>query len=174
MIDKSMFCHPETNICVLECNTNSDCPDDWTCDTRAATRASSGNRTFCAPPSCSAGSAASSAKHVGDRCLPDSVPETGYDDREAYLGTSSEDCGGGVCLVYHLRGDPGDCVDTGDPDAPVCADPAEVESRVYCSCRCDAPDGFAQCKCPSGFLCQDILEQGGPDVRGAYCVRDGT
>ena len=127
------------------------------------------------------------AHAVGAPCLPEQVPEAGFDDREAYLETSSLDCETRVCLVFHLSGDPREScqpVDASgcDPDlepecAPpvLCADPSEVTDRVYCSCRCDAGDtGFAECDCPSGFSCIDVLEVGGPSVRGGYCVRDGT
>ncbi len=59
-----------------------------------------------------------------------------------------------------------------------CSDPNDLDgenSRVYCTCRCNSADtGFAECECPDGFSCVDVLEQGGPGVRGGYCVRNGT
>jgi hypothetical protein len=175
-IDKSMFCDPETNRCTQPCSTDADCLDKWSCDDSDATKAASGGKAICVAPSCSAGSKVASAAHVGDPCLAEPVPESGFDDREVYLGTSDDDdCGGGVCLVYHLSGDPSaDCVATPAGSGKLCANPAEVEGRVYCSCRCSASDGYAQCACPSGFSCQDVLEQGGPDLAGGYCVKNGT
>jgi hypothetical protein len=130
------------------------------------------------PNMCSAGSKSAIADRVGHTCLPDVVPPTGLDDRTSYLSTADTDCGGGVCLAFHLRGDPRPgCVPTPSvdgSDSGQCATAAEVESRVYCSCRCKAPDGYAECGCPSGFVCVDVLDQGGPEVRGSYCVKKNT
>jgi hypothetical protein len=130
--------------------------------------------------SCSAGPRSGTSGRVGDPCLPDAVPEGGFSDSEAYLGTSDADCGGGVCLTYRLLGDPReDCVPSaGDPQSggpgTLCAPPYDVEKRIYCSCRCDAPAGYAECACPDGFACVDVLDQGSDDIRGGYCVRNGT
>lgn len=56
-----------------------------------------------------------------------------------------------------------------------CATAAEVEERVYCSCRCNSDDtGFAECECPSGFTCGSVLKQGNAGVRGGYCIRKST
>ena len=115
------------------------------------------------------------ASGLGKGCLPDVVPEGGFHDAEAYVSTPSGQCGGGPCLVYRLRGDPREsCMSSPLPDAPVCASPREVEERVYCSCRCDAPEGFPECECGDGFTCVDLLAQGSDEVRGGYCVRNGT
>lgn len=124
---------------------------------------------------------------VGAPCLPEQVPDTGFDDREAYIESSSVQCETRVCMVFRLRGDPREgCVETGaavacDPNDPDCvptvrcATPAEVRDRVYCTCRCNSGGtGFAECECPDGFSCVDVLEQGGPGVRGGYCVKNGT
>jgi hypothetical protein len=49
--------------------------------------------------------------------------------------------------------------------------------RVYCSCRCSAPEGDPGelCECPEEFFCvDDVVPAGVPGVRGGYCVRDGT
>jgi hypothetical protein len=129
---------------------------------------------------------------VGAPCLPEQVPDEGFDPSEAYIESSSVQCETRVCLVYQLSGDPrmpcGEgtaataaptCTETDPTKCPAagatCADPAQIERRVYCSCRCDAGDtGFAECECPEGFACHKILERGGPGVRGSYCVRNGT
>jgi hypothetical protein len=31
-IDRSMFCHPQQNVCALACSSNADCPPAWVCD----------------------------------------------------------------------------------------------------------------------------------------------
>lgn len=126
---------------------------------------------------------------VGAPCLPEQVPETGFDETEAYIETSSVQCETRVCMVYQLKGAPrgsADCVEpsqcrvcvAGDMDCVpdvCCASDEDVDERVYCTCRCDAPEGdFAECSCPTGFTCAQVLEQGNAGVRGKYCVRDGT
>jgi len=123
---------------------------------------------------------------VGAPCLPEQVPDTGFDDREAYIESSSVQCETRVCIVFRLRGDPREgCMQTGPTECPpedpgcvpsaLCAEEDEVKKRVYCTCRCNSADtGFAECECPDGYSCVDVLEQGGPGVRGGYCVRDGT
>jgi hypothetical protein len=121
---------------------------------------------------CSAGSTSASAAHVGDACLPEVVPEDGFSSVEVYLETASQHCSQGApCLVYRLEGDPSErCV----PAERTCAPPQEVAERVYCTCRCNAPEGYAECDCPRGFSCVELLEQGSDEVRGGYCVRNGT
>ncbi|MDD9939546.1 MAG: hypothetical protein OXU20_00660 [Myxococcales bacterium] len=120
---------------------------------------------------------------VGEACMPESVPESGFDDREAYLETNNPQCGGNACLVYQLSGDPRpDCVEiVCPPDDPACtprfcATQEEVRERLYCSCRCDVPEGVDAelCGCPEDFSCVPVLRRGGPGVAGSYCVRTGT
>lgn len=120
-------------------------------------------------PTFSAGCASSP---VGDPCDPENVPPGGFDPAEAYLETSSVQCRTRVCMVYKLAGDPGDC----DPGSPGCATPSEVEARVYCTCRCDAPadSNTPTCSCPGGYTCTEVLQLGGSGIRGSYCVKDGT
>lgn len=124
---------------------------------------------------------------VGAPCLPEQIPESGFDSKEAYVETSSVQCETRVCIVYHLEGDPrSTCVASappagckmGDPGcAPekICATDEQTTSKVYCTCRCDSgKTGFAECECPAGFSCQQVLEQGADGVRGGYCVRTDT
>jgi hypothetical protein len=133
--------------------------------------------------------AACSTPAVGAPCLPEQVPATGFDDREAYIESSSVQCQTRVCMVYKLRGDPRtDCNPTPttaacdpmkDPKcipAVQCATKDQVADRVYCTCRCKAPanTAFANCTCPDGFSCVDVLDQGDPGVRGSYCVKNKT
>ena len=121
---------------------------------------------------------------VGAPCLPEQVPESGFDDREAYIESSSVQCQTRVCIVYHLAGDPRkDCKPVpaptnckmGDPGCvpgKVCALADATDESVYCTCRCDSGQtGFAECECPAGFACQPVLEQGSDGVRGGYCVK---
>jgi hypothetical protein len=56
-VDKSMFCHPKQNVCVLRCQTSANCPAAWVCDDRMSTLAetadSGGNgRAICINPTC--------------------------------------------------------------------------------------------------------------------------
>jgi hypothetical protein len=126
---------------------------------------------------------------VGAPCLPEQVPEDGFDESEAYIETSSVQCETRVCMVYQLKGAPSGsaaCVEPsqcktcpiGDTNckADVCCAPEqEIDRRVYCTCRCDSGGGdFAECSCPTGFTCAQVLEQGNAGVRGKYCVRNGT
>jgi hypothetical protein len=132
---------------------------------------------------------------VGAPCLPEQIPATGFDDKEAYIESSSVQCQTRVCMVYKLAGDPrkGCRMTTPTAAAPACdpkttancpavqattqcASADEIEKRVYCTCRCKAPanTAFAECACPDDFSCVDVLDQGGPGVRGSYCVKKGT
>ena len=127
------------------------------------------------------------APGVGDPCSPEAVPEGGFVATESYLETSSVQCRTRVCAVYQLNGVPnfigpdinGDGApdQTCDPTTEACADVAETEQRVYCTCRCDAPSDVGQaslCDCPDGFSCLEVSTQGGPGVRGSYCIRSST
>lgn len=110
---------------------------------------------------------------TGEMCTPEQVPEGGFSATEAYLETERPQCESGTCMVYRLQGDPREICEDGS--RPNCASRSEVEQRVYCTCRCDgAPDGVEECDCPSDFSCVPVLELGGPNVEGSYCVRDGT
>ena len=113
----------------------------------------------CAPPA------------VGDPCTPEAVPMGGFVGSEAYLETSSVQCRTRVCMVYRLDGDPR-CTGAG------CADPAEVEQRVYCTCRCGVPSDVSGdptlCECPEGYSCTEVLDLGGDGIRGSYCVKSST
>jgi hypothetical protein len=118
---------------------------------------------------------------VGAPCLPEQVPEDGFADQEAYVESSSVQCETRVCLVFRLQGDPREgCVpvppDPADPSSrgKICATPENIEKHIYCTCRCNSPGGFDECECPDGFTCITVLEQGGPGVKGGYCVRNGT
>ncbi len=121
-----------------------------------------------------AGSGCSSSG-VGEPCVPEAVPAGGFLKSETYLETSSVQCETRVCLVRGLDGDPNNLEEDECPlGEATCVTAAEVERDVYCSCRCAAPAGVGvpTCGCPSGFLCEEVLETGGDGIRGSYCVRD--
>ena len=115
------------------------------------------------------------APGVGDPCEPEQVPAGGFVPTEAYLETSSVQCRTRVCMVYKLAGDPREeC----DPTQTVCPTRDQVDDRVYCTCRCRAPDdpNATVCECPEGYECTEVLtsEGAGPGIRGSYCVKSGT
>jgi hypothetical protein len=107
---------------------------------------------------------------VGAACMPSVIPEAGFDPREAYFEPRSEQCQTGGCLVYALEGDPSsECA----PPA-ICPSAMEIERSVYCSCRCDAPEGDTGplCDCPDGFACVEAIGPGPRGIEGGYCVRN--
>ena len=111
---------------------------------------------------------------VGAPCLPEQIPDTGFDPREAYIESSSVQCETRVCMVYQLAGDP-TCPPEQSTEDHKCAEVSDVEQSVYCTCRCDSGStGFAECECPDGFSCVEVLNKGGPGVRGGYCVKNST
>lgn len=120
------------------------------------------------------------ASGVGDPCVPEVVPEGGFNRAEAYLETSSVQCRTRVCMVYQLEGDPSEsreeCNDRGGADCAFKPIMADIDDRVFCTCRCDAPvgNGAPLCACGEGFTCTQVLDLGGDGIRGSYCVRDST
>ena len=120
----------------------------------------------CAPPE-------SDASENGAACMPSFASDGfDFDPREAWVEARSNGCNQGACLVFHLHGDPSpDCERS---EGKTCPTAEEVERSVYCSCRCDAPEGDpgSLCDCGDGFSCEEILPDGPPGVRGSYCVRD--
>jgi hypothetical protein len=52
--DTSMFCHPEQNICVKRCQSSTECPPSWECDTRPASTDVTDGEAFCVNPTCGA------------------------------------------------------------------------------------------------------------------------
>ncbi len=116
---------------------------------------------------------------VGDPCVPEAIPEGGgFDSLETYLETSSVGCATRVCAVFGFAGDPSEsleeCEAAGGTDCAGKPLQQEIDDRVYCTCRCATPtSGASTCTCPSGFVCQEILdESAGPGIAGSYCVRE--
>jgi hypothetical protein len=121
---------------------------------------------------------ADSAEHtgsVGDPCTLN-PPDGRALESEVYVQAPASECGTGVCVGFHLAGYPNRVCDEDEPSSSDgCVNEDELEQRVYCSCRCDAPAGSADaCDCPKHFGCVEALPDGPPGLRGSYCVRDGT
>ena len=126
---------------------------------------------------CLAGLGCSSSA-VGDPCSPEQVPIGGFLASETYLEKESVQCATRVCLVRGLMGDPSnlqpECPKDVEGEPSTCVSENDVERSVYCSCRCGAPaeSGLPTCDCPGGFICEPVLETGGPGLEGSYCIRD--
>ena len=120
------------------------------------------------------GMVACGAPGVGDPCIPEQIPDNGFDMSEAYIESSSVQCETRVCMVWHLAGAPPEsrtCMQRPE----TCAKMDDVNNLVYCTCRCDSGNArFASCTCPSGYTCTPVLEQGSEGVRGSYCVLSNT
>ena len=122
------------------------------------------------------------APGVGDPCIPEAIPPgPGFDQSEVYLETSSVQCRTRVCMVYNFAGNPSQSQEEcfADPTGPDCSNrqpEAEIDDRVFCTCRCGTTtQGASTCECPSGFSCEPILdEEAGPGIAGSYCVRTAT
>lgn len=116
---------------------------------------------------------------------PCSAQQSEYFDLQAIIATRSDDCGQGVCIAYHLHGRvDGECGAATEPDGPVgdasvvddteCADPEQIDMRMYCTCRCDGPPGTTDlCDCPDGFSCVDTIAPTISSAAGSYCVKNG-
>ncbi|MCS6797682.1 MAG: hypothetical protein NZ898_03995 [Myxococcota bacterium] len=117
------------------------------------------------------------APGVGDPCIPETIPPGGFNDQESFIETSSVQCRTRVCLVYELKGDPTMILgENCPPSAPpgLCPMREEVEERVYCTCRCKAPEGSTAttCDCPEGYSCEELVTVGlAGGARGHYCVK---
>lgn len=104
---------------------------------------------------------------VGDPCTPEYVPPEGFHNTEIYIETSSVQCQTRVCGVFRY---------SGDPNVEFETDPTSLERKVFCTCRCRAPNkNFTTCECPDGFVCsEDVLKNAGDALRGGYCIRPGN
>jgi hypothetical protein len=135
------------------------------------------------------------APPVGDPCLPEVVPEGGFQRSEVYLENPSLQCRSRICIVNHYQGDLIDSAVNGDgiperdadedidgEDTAPCGESCGwvgIEDRIYCTCKCGVTAGgdsqTITCDaCPGGFECCPIFSIGGEGFKGDYCVRDGT
>ena len=115
-----------------------------------------------------------SVSDVGAACLPRAIPARGFDPRTASVEVRSDQCESEACLVFGLYGDPRpECVAS---ETVQCPTAEEVERSIYCSCRCDAPEGDpgSLCECGEGFSCTPTIEGAPAGIRGSYCVRTET
>ena len=57
-VDRRLFCHPQLNVCMQPCSTDTDCPAAWICDDRGETIAATqsdgrpGGTAVCLNPTC--------------------------------------------------------------------------------------------------------------------------
>jgi hypothetical protein len=51
---ETLFCHPSFNTCVQTCNSDTQCPPAWVCDSREETLLATDNRPYCVNPTCGA------------------------------------------------------------------------------------------------------------------------
>ena len=131
---------------------------------------------------------------VGDPCIPEAVPcdsqgeNCGFRSSESYVEASSVQCRSRLCIVHKLdnrtegTADPrlvdnnGDGIDdaTGVPCNNRCVNNSHLDESIYCTCKCGGPKTREFCKCPSGFKCEQVLnnENAGKGIQGSYCVRD--
>lgn len=117
---------------------------------------------------------------VGDSCVPEIVPEGGFDPaNDIYLETASVGCLTLVCAVDEFTGDPRrsseDCEADGGGvfECAAFASQATIDERVYCTCRCSDPDidPDSLCTCGAGFECVNPFE--GTSFESGYCLRAG-
>jgi hypothetical protein len=130
---------------------------------------------------------------VGDPCIPEKIPCSeingktvcGYTSTESYLESSSVQCRSRICIVHQLEGvnaknpaDPTKVQTAANPTAPctdgTCVTEQQLDQSVFCTCKCGGPKTSLEfCKCPGGFTCAQIIQEGlgGVGVQGSYCVR---
>lgn len=136
---------------------------------------------------------------VGDPCIPEDEYRTNFGSftaAEVNAESRSFQCETRVCLVANFQGrvscpygnqQGGQCYVPGAEQTSdnVVTETVQPQARsrspndaVYCSCRCDGPDPEAQyCECPSGFRCQQLIDDlglGDRQLTGSYCIKNGT
>jgi hypothetical protein len=53
--DRTMFCHPDLNVCVRSCTSDATCPPAWVCDNRPETLVATKDKgAYCVNPTCGA------------------------------------------------------------------------------------------------------------------------
>lgn len=149
------------SACMPECDNDDDCETDRVCEHGVCVPATG---SPCLPTASCSSESATCAQNAP-------VGYFVFSNDEVFIEGKGPSCPG-VCMVYELAGDISpNC--RGDN----CANPEEVEERIYCSCRCALPDGVTgePCTCPDGMLCSsEMFEVAGADLSGGYCIKDGT
>jgi hypothetical protein len=141
---------------------------------------------------------------IGDACTPGDESSTafpGFGATEVNIEDRTTQCATGICIAAHFQGRVScpyggpDCM-TRCPYGSDCTTPSGTpvavdvkpqlvtrppSSAVYCSCRCDGPEGTGPfCACPNGFECSPLVEDIGirnpelPVLAGSYCIKAGT
>jgi len=189
-----------SGVCLRTCAADVDCVGAYRCEEGACVPLAGA-----ATPS--QAMAALREESIGARCIPEDErsPEFHGWQTNAVNIDDRTTCATGLCIVVNFRGrstctygQPADPVDPwlADPTKRACRVPGtgepvtvpvepqvasrRTEEALYCSCRCDGPDGTGPfCACPTGFECAEILPRGvvpGAHVRliGSYCIKAGT
>jgi hypothetical protein len=131
------------------------------------------------------------AAMVGQSCEPTGGPSGNFSASEVTVEEQPA-CGEGLCVVVHFEGrvscpygqdaNGGEC-QTASGAAIEGAVPPQLVARppsdaIYCSCRCDGPDGADLCACPAGFECRPLIHDIGlaqaAAYAGSYCIKAGT
>jgi hypothetical protein len=126
---------------------------------------------------------------VGQACI---VSFTRFLAGEVVVDDNSGACGSGVCLAVDFEGNVscpygqeatgGGCeTPSGEPvEGPVAPQLVDrpPSDAIYCSCRCDGPEGSDLCACPTGFECRHLIDDLGlgsaEEYAGSYCIKAGT
>lgn len=127
---------------------------------------------------------------VGVPCITEDEYHTdfsGFSKNEVSISTAGE-CSVGYCLTHQFQGrvscpdgqeEAGGGCET--PDGAPVSVPVEAQlpgrtadESVFCSCRCDGDGPGPFCACPSGFSCEELIEDLGlgNELSGSYCVAD--
>jgi len=125
---------------------------------------------------------------VGVPCILEDEYHTdfaGFSKNEITLSTAGE-CSVGLCMAHHFQGrvscpagqDDGhegcETPDGAPVSVPVKAQLPDrpADEAMFCSCRCDGDGPGPFCACPSGFSCEELIEDWGlgNELAGSYCV----
>jgi hypothetical protein len=125
---------------------------------------------------------------VGQACVLDDEDNPGFSGFSAdeINVQGSSNCELGSCVAYYFQGrvscpdgqeSEGDCSTPSGESVTVPVPPQlpdrSSDEHVFCSCRCDGPEGAGPfCSCPGNYSCRPLLEQIGGDTTfaGSYCL----
>jgi hypothetical protein len=188
-----------SGVCLRSCAADDDCLGAYRCEAGACVPLA-----VPGPAASSQATAALLEESVGAPCIPQTerFPNfQGYQTNETDIDDHAAQCATRVCMVVNFRGrstctygqsaDPNDLRSADPCRVPGTGEPVTVpvepqvasrrtEDAVYCSCRCDGPDGTGPfCACPTGFECAHIFPAGvvpsaREDLLGSYCIKAGT